>query len=111
MKKIFTLFYFSITSMFLMAADINVGSYTDLFRPILDIMDVIKILAIVVLTLSLIAQGVITFLGNNMSDIVKKTISRVAVGGCFIGGAVTVATLILGSASWCIKFIRVYIKG
>lgn len=99
MKKLLTFSLFLQSSLILMAAELNVGSYTELFRPILDIMGVVKILGIVVLTLSLIAQGVITFLGNNMSDIVKKTISRIAVGGCFIGGAVTIATLILGSVS------------
>ena len=50
----------------------------------------------VVLTLSLITEGVITFFGNNMSDIVKRTMGRVATGGCFIGGAAALAGFILG---------------
>ena len=73
--------------------------YSELFTSIVTITDIAKYLGVVVLTLSLIAQGVITFFGNNMSEMVKSTMARVATGGCFIGGAATLSGFILGSGS------------
>lgn len=72
------------------------SKYKELFKSVTTITDIAKYLGVVVLTLSLITEGVITFFGNNMSDIVKRTMGRVATGGCFIGGAAALAGFILG---------------
>lgn len=74
-------------------------SYDGLFESIYKITDIARTLGVIVLTLSLIAQGIVTFFGNNMSEVVKATMGRVATGGCFIGGATVLATFILGSSS------------
>ena len=74
----------------------DVSKYKELFKSVTTITDIAKYLGVVVLTLSLITEGVITFFGNNMSDIVKRTMGRVATGGCFIGGAAALAGFILG---------------
>ena len=71
------------------------GKYAELFTSVNTITEIIKYLGIIVLTLSLIAQGVVTFFGNNMSEVVKSTMGRVATGGCFIGGATAMAGFIL----------------
>lgn len=73
------------------------SKYAELFTSVNTITEIIKYLGIIVLTLSLIAQGVVTFFGNNMSEVVKATMGRVATGGCFIGGATAMAGFILGS--------------
>lgn len=92
-KKYFWTFLFLLQSPLLFA---DGGKYSELFKSVTTITDIAKYLGVVVLTLSLITEGVITFFGNNMSDIVKRTMGRVATGGCFIGGAAALAGFILG---------------
>lgn len=77
----------------------NGNKYSELFSSVTTITEIAKYLGVVILTLSLIAEGVITFFGNNMSDTVKHTLGRVATGGCFIGGAGALTGFILGSNS------------
>lgn len=71
-------------------------SYDGLFESVTKITDIVKVLGGIVLTLSLIAEGVVVFFGNNMSEVVKHTMGRVATGGCFIGGASLMTGIILG---------------
>lgn len=96
-KKLFLLTIAVILSFPLFAASGN--KYAELFTSVTTITEIAKYLGIIVLTLSLIAEGVITFFGNNMSEVVKHTMGRVATGGCFIGGAATLTGFILGNGS------------
>lgn len=92
-KKLLALLLIALVAFSVFADD---NKYSELFTSVNTITDIVKTLGVIVLTLSLIAQGVVTFFGNNMSEVVKSTMGRVATGGCFIGGATAMAGFILG---------------
>lgn len=71
------------------------GNYDEIFSPLITLQNILKYLGSIILVLSLIAQGIITFFGDNIPEVVKKTMGKVATGGCFIGGAGAIAGFIL----------------
>lgn len=98
-KALSILFVFALCSSLGFASDLNLGEYAELFTSVITITEIARTLGIIVLTLSLVAQGIIIFFGNNISEVVKVTMGKVATGGCFIGGAVALAGFILGQGS------------
>ena len=91
MKKIISIAFV------LLFVTINVfaAGYDEIFEPLIKIQNVLKYLGTIVLVISLIGQGVITFFGDNIPEIVKKTLGKVLTGGCLIGGASAIAGFIL----------------
>lgn len=75
------------------------SNYDEIFSPLMNIQNILKYLGGIVLVISLIAQGVIMFFGDNIPEMVKKTIGKVATGGCFIGGASAIGGFILPASS------------
>ena len=92
MKKIILTFLVFLSASALLFAQSN---YDEIFSPLITLQNILKYLGSIVLVLSLIAQGVVTFFGDNIPDMVKKTMGKIATGGIFISGASAIAGFIL----------------
>ena len=89
-KTLFVLSFFLI-SYPLFAA----GNYDEIFKPLTTVQNILSYAGAAILVVSLIAQGIVMFFSDNMPALAKKAISKVAIGGIFIGGATAISGFIL----------------
>ena len=75
------------------------SSYNEIFSPLITLQNILKYLGAILLILSLIAQGIIIFFSDNIPDGIKKTMGKAVTGGCLIGGASAIASLIMPGSS------------
>ena len=101
-KKVLFILTFFIVSYPIFAAN----NYDEIFKPLKTVQNILSYAGAAILVVSLIAQGIVMFFSDNMPALAKKAISKVAIGGIFIGGATAISGFILPNLNSSVFYLE-----